>query len=245
MSDQLSTPSDSFAGAVESNEREERMQKELAGLEELKLASSIFDFEVGSNAMEFCVTFHGKGLTGKRSKNGEPEIEDIHQIAVRCGSQFPQQPPQIRWRTPFAHPNVSLSGIFDLADIGVIWRPEMSLEIICEKLWDMTRLALIDWERSINHVSRNFLRDECCLALPVDARILRNRSAVRPQNLVHYRRKFDLAPAHSPSSSSTVKTTVYIGDTSKPEVVDAEIAFQPPSAKSQRTFPPNGIEFIN
>ena len=63
------------------------------------------------------------------------------------------------------------------------------LDEVCERLWDVTRLAYLNLDRAVNYSARNWYKNQTQLTLPLDTRPLRDR--VRPvnANVIRYERR--------------------------------------------------------
>jgi hypothetical protein len=80
--------------------------------------------------------------------------------------------------------------------VGLPWEDEMGLDIICERLWDMARLAYYDEERASNYAARKWISDQDEVQLPVDHRPLRDKSMPTSSNVVKYQRRNSPAAVH-------------------------------------------------
>ena len=98
---------------------------------------------------------------------------DRHQIDLRLPYSYPTSPPDIRWLTPLWHPSVSFSGFVNLADIGLSWDPDLTLDVVCERLWDIARAAFIP-EKATNFAAKSWYEQQCSYQLPLDQRRLRD-----------------------------------------------------------------------
>lgn len=200
----------------------QRLNNEIHELEALKKSSSIFDFKQHENERKLTVIFNGKGIQFVDSdiEQLDPKSEikpaHAHQISIVLPDDFPVQPPEVRWLTPIIHPNVSFSGIVDLAEIGIVWQEKMSLSILCERLWNMTRLGYSNLDDASNQIAKEWMENECSLRLPVDRRTLRNRSTASPQNIISYKRKAsDSKRMVIDEESEPAKGVLYIGEESE------------------------------
>ena len=130
-------------------ERIDRLSAELEAMRALRKASSILEFEpTGEPPDRYTVVFRGRGISQVR---GTAQFTQVHRVELRLPYAFPQQPPDTRWLTPIFHPNISFSGFISLQDMGLPWEPDLGLDVICERMWDMARLAHMDCETATNH----------------------------------------------------------------------------------------------
>ena len=172
--------------------RHERLVAELEAMRALKKASSIFDFEfTGEPPDRYSVTFRGKGISRDTSPQADVEIVELHKIDLRLPYSYPRRPPDIRWITPIFHPNISFSGFINLKDVGLPWDQDLGLDVVCERLWDVARSQYMDLNKATNYSAKNWFDDESTLQLPVDHRLLRDRSAPQGGNVIRYQRRGD------------------------------------------------------
>ncbi len=156
----------------------------------LKKASTILDFEfTGEPPDRYTISFRGKGVTRDTSPRADVEFVELHRADVRLPFSYPRRPPDIRWVTPILHPNISFSGFINLKDVGLPWDKDLGLDIVCERLWDVARLAFMDLDKATNYAAKNWIEDECRMQLPVDRRPLRDKSAPVGTNVVRYQRR--------------------------------------------------------
>src|SRR5579862_4044300 len=96
--------------AMYESPRDRRLKSDLQALERLKLQSSILDFEVfDSPATRYLVTLRGKGLM-QPANNDTVTIQEFHQVEIRLGVNYPRSKPDLKWKTPLFHPNISALG---------------------------------------------------------------------------------------------------------------------------------------
>jgi hypothetical protein len=171
--------------------RDQRLQADFEAMGALTAASTILDFQPeGEPPDRYTVTFRGKGLRRDASTD-EVEQVDSHRCEIRLTLSYPRHSPDIRWLTPLFHPNISFGGFIRLRDIGVSWTDDLSLDVICERLWDVARLAYYDLENATNRMARSWLQKQCDVTLPVDLRPLRDRMSISNSNVMRYRRRDD------------------------------------------------------
>ena len=171
-------------------ERHERLVAELEAMRALKKATSILDFEfTGEPPDRYSITLRGKGISRDTSPGADVEFVNLHKIDLRLPYSFPRRPPDIRWITPIFHPNISFSGFINLKDVGLPWHKDLGLDIVCERLWDIARLQYMDLDKATNYAAKNWFEDESTLKLPVDHRVLRDRSAPQGGNVIRYQRR--------------------------------------------------------
>ena len=175
---------------MDDSERTQRLLQELDLLRDLAEDSNIFEFEpIGEPPTKYVATFRGTGLNRSLSSGSEVEKVELHRCEIRIPYAFPERPPDIRWLTPICHPNISFSGLVKLRDVGLPWEADLGLDIICERLWDMARLAYYDEERATNYAARNWLSEQDEVKLPLDHRPLRDKTMPTSSNVVKYERK--------------------------------------------------------
>jgi len=171
--------------------RDQRLWADFEAMEALRAASTILDFrQVGEPPDRYTVTFHGKGLRRDASTDKVEQV-DSHECEIRLTLSYPQRSPDIRWLTPLFHPNISFGGFIRLRDVGVSWTEDLSLDVICERLWDVARLAYYDLENATSHTAKSWLQEQCHVTLPVDLRPLRDRMSISNSNVIRYKRQDD------------------------------------------------------
>jgi ubiquitin-protein ligase len=176
---------------VNATQRRERLAADLAALRSVQDASTILRFETtGESPDRYAITFRGKGFRRDPS-TGEIVNQTLHQCDLRLTLSYPRYPPDVRWLTPLLHPNISFSGFIRMEDIGIPWSEELSLDVICERLWDVARLAYCDLENATNYVARKWVQEQREVSLPADARPLRDKVTAANTNIIQYRRRGD------------------------------------------------------
>ncbi len=172
------------------DDRQERLIAELEALRALKKTSSIFDFEAtGAAPDRYTIRFRGKGIARDTSSDAEIETIELHTVELRLPYSYPERSPDIRWTTAIFHPNVSYSGFINVKDIGLPWEKDLGLDVLCERLWDVARLAYMNLDNAANFSAKNWFEDECQIQLPVDPRPLRDKNAPAGSNVIRYQRK--------------------------------------------------------
>lgn len=170
--------------------RDERLESELQILTKLKESSTVFDFDpFGDPPNRYKVTFRGKGIRRNPDAHDKVETLELHQCDIRLPYGFPERPPDIRWLTPIFHPNVSFSGYVGLADIGITWEKALSLDVVCERLWDVARGAHLNLDSSSNFAAKEWYENDSVLRLPLDHRSIRDKKTPASKNIVQYHRR--------------------------------------------------------
>ena len=214
--------------------RPERLQADYRVLKSLDEASSILEISVDDpqDPDRYQLTFHGKGPARGGSVQTQIELVERHDVEIRLPYSYPETEPDIRWESAIFHPNISYSGVVALGDLGLVWTPEMSLEAICERLWDTARLAYFDCENASNRTAADWLEGKLPWPVPVDNRPLRDRGVPAGENIVRYRRRSDAPPI-----DLTDADILFIQDppSSAPKSSPAPAA-QPPKPADDITF---------
>lgn len=222
-------------------QRDQRLDDELNRLKRLRTDSTIFDFEPqGDPPAKYIITFRGQGISRSLSSNDDVEKVELHRLELRLPYSFPERPPDIRWLTPVHHPNVSFSGMVKLKDVGLPWEDDLSLDIICERLWDMARLAYYDEERATNYSARNWLAEQSDVQLPIDHRPLRDKETPFLSNVVNYQRRGGSSGAGTSQTNLQAKTPVATTGASTDDIlfISDEGTQQPPTRTPARSSPP-------
>jgi len=155
---------------VSSTQRQQRLAAELDVMRALAKQSSILEFEPqGDPPDRYTITLRGRGVKRGASYGAGVEYVDHHKCEVRLGYDFPRQPPEVRWLTPIFHPNISYSGYVELKDCGLMWAEDLSLDVVCERIWDLARLAWFDLDKARDHSAKKWVSEQGEVGLPVDA----------------------------------------------------------------------------
>lgn len=166
-----------------------RLRTDQAALEQLQAESSVFGFTALSTSPGFpienyLVRFLGMGFWRP------PGIDRIfvreqHEVEIRLGASYPRSMPDLRWRTPVFHPNISSSGSVCLGGYGKHWVPSLRLDELCHMLWDMVRFENFDINSPFNREAAGWAQSQKEFEFPIDLRPIRNRVAgpVRESNI--------------------------------------------------------------
>lgn len=154
-----------------------RLRSDRKALEQLQADSSIFRFEATGDPADFYrLRFYGKGLA--RHAVDQPVVhQDVHEIHLRLGANYPRVMPELSWKTPIFHPNISASGFVCLGGYGTHWTPGVTLDELCCMLWDMIRYENYDIASPYNREAAGWVNDYVARQMPLDHRPLRDRVA--------------------------------------------------------------------
>ena len=197
-----------------SNDRISRLAEELKVMQALASDSNILEFSSeGDPPNEYDVTLRGKGINRGSSFKAKVEFLNEHKFEIRLGYSYPERPPDVRWKSSIYHPNITYSGFIKLEESGLEWDKNMTLEVVCERMWDLARLAHLDLNKASNYSAKKWFAGQTEIALPVDQRPLRDRRAPSPENIVRYHR------GPSDAGKPPAKDILYIGeDTPTPQL---------------------------
>jgi len=160
--------------------RVRRLRSDLRVLEALKAESTILDFESTGNPPDaYLVRFRGKGLAPSIMA-GPPQIQDLHEVSIRLGASYPRVMPEMHWRSPIFHPNISGAGMVCLGGYGNYWVPSLNLDELCEMLWDMIRYANYDVTSPYNRDAADWAAGQRQHRFPLDPRPIRDKLAKVP-----------------------------------------------------------------
>jgi len=118
-----------------------RLERDAKEMEQLRKDSTILEYTAeGDPPDKYRIIFHGGSpvVKGNRVVRG-----DRQEIDVRLGSEYPRTRPDVHWRTPIVHPNISGSNVC-FGNFGTYWSPNMRLVEFVEVLWDYARLAVMN-----------------------------------------------------------------------------------------------------
>jgi hypothetical protein len=197
-----------------------RLKRDLEALEQLAAQSTIFDFEAfGTPADFYVLRFRGQGLF-KHEASGEIRLRDGHEVHIRLGASYPRMMPELAWKSPIFHPNISLSGVVCLGGYGTYWAPSLALADLCIMLWDMARFANYDESSPYNREAAAWAKTQTAIQLPVDPRPLRDRLGDKGVAI-------PLTPRNEPTPPPR-PDILFLGDVLENEVIDAELV--PPAS---------------
>ena len=152
-----------------------RLRTDLKSLDRLREESTIFDFRADGDPPEsYLITFRGTGLYRPRD-SARIAVRDIHEVLIRLGASYPRVMPEMEWRTPIFHPNISGSGVICLGGYGTYWVPSLNLDELCDMLWDMVRFQNFDPTSPYNREAAHWIEVQREYELPVDPRPIRDR----------------------------------------------------------------------
>ncbi|MFT7642171.1 MAG: hypothetical protein ACI9G1_003928 [Pirellulaceae bacterium] len=201
-----------------------RLRTDLKGMEALREESSIIDFEVpgplhGGPPENYLVRFLGKGVW--RDENSEQiHVRELHEVNIQLGASYPRMMPELQWKSPIFHPNISASGIVCLGGYGKHWVPSLNLDELCVMLWDMIRYQNYDIESPYNRDAAFWAKSHAGFTLPLDVRPLRDKVAGKAPSKTEppiTAKPVELAPAEVVFLESAN------GDIANGDIVDAEI----------------------
>jgi hypothetical protein len=166
---------------VRESPRIRRLRSDLRAIERLKDESSILDFSTnrpaGGGPPDYYVfRFDGRGFFRPEGSR-EVQMRDFHEMTIQLGAAYPRMMPELAWRTPIFHPNISASGVVCLGGYGTHWVPSVNLDELCHMLWDMIRYQNFDVESPYNREAAAWAKTQTRFRLPIDARSLRDKVA--------------------------------------------------------------------
>jgi ubiquitin-protein ligase len=163
--------------------RTRRLRSDRAALDRLQSESTIFQFTAAGNPADFYqIRFSGRGLW-RPAPQSNVQMHDRHEVHIKLGASYPRMMPEIAWKTPIFHPNISASGVVCLGGYGTYWVPSLTLDELCGMLWDMIRYENYDEKSPYNREAAAWIKTQEDFCMPLDNRPLRDRLAgyaVRP-----------------------------------------------------------------
>lgn len=154
-----------------------RLRSDRVALDKLQSESTIFQFSASGNPADFYqVRFSGRGLW-RPQPNANVQIHDRHEVHIKLGASYPRMMPEIAWKTPIFHPNISASGDVCLGGYGTYWVPSLTLDELCTMLWDMIRFENYDEKSPYNREAAGWIKNQEEFRMPLDTRPLRDRLA--------------------------------------------------------------------
>jgi hypothetical protein len=177
--------------------RMRRLKNDYRALERLAEGSSIFSFTVparhhGGFPESYVIRFQGYGLA-KGHADDRILLCEKHEVSVQLGAGYPRMSPELTWRTPIFHPNISANGIVCLGGYSTHWVPSLQLDQLCVMLWNMIRYANYDVESPYNREAAAWVRSQTKWSFPLDKRNLQDlRSRVASEAAVRSRSPRDI-----------------------------------------------------
>ena len=92
------------------------------------------------------------------------------------------------------------------------WDKDLSLDVLCERLWDMARFAYMDLDKAANYSAKTWAENPAGFRLPVDPRPLRGGTPRTVKNVVRYQRRGTEGVTWS--GGEQTDEVLYIGDDS-------------------------------
>jgi len=121
-----------------------RLRSDQKALEQLAADSTIFEFSPYGMPPDFYILrFRGRGFW-KPDPTSDIVVREEHEVHVRLGASYPRMMPELAWKSPIFHPNISASGVVCLGGYGTYWVPSLALDELCGMLWDMIRFENFD-----------------------------------------------------------------------------------------------------
>jgi ubiquitin-protein ligase len=205
--------------------RVRRLRSDHLALEKLRRESSILEFDIPTGAQdpphEYRIRFFGLGLW-RPANTADVLSRDSHEVAIRLGANYPRTMPELAWRTPIFHPNISTSGVVCLGGYGTFWAPSLHLDELCVMLWDMIRYTNYDVKSPYNREAAHWAKTQQQYRFPLDQRPLRDRVGDELQPKMPAIEKPLVPPRPIPPDIE------FVGDVIEAEVVDAEIVDSAP-----------------
>ncbi len=198
--------------------RMRRLRSDFKAIQKLKSESSIVDFVAdGTPPESYLIRFFGKGFWRPDGTN-DVLMREQHELTIDLSAAYPRMQPELAWKTPIFHPNISASGVVCLGGYGTYWVPGVQLDELCTMLWDMIRYKNFDTESPYNRDAAGWAKSQYTFQLPIDPRPLRDRTA-------------GYAPANEPGKPpvmgrpqpNAAADVTFI----EPEIVDAEVIDEP------------------
>jgi len=212
-----------------------RLESDWAALQQLRADSNLFDFSTPETPFAgppevYLVRFRGRGVW-QPDQADRVLLREGHEVQIRLGAAYPRMIPELIWRTPIFHPNISGNGVVCLGGYSTHWAPSLQLDELCVLLWDIARYANYDVSSPYNRAAAHWARTETAFRFPLDARPLRDRITrlASTRGADAPRAAHDAAGSHGPDTNwagmSVVTAELVFEDAriSDAEIVDAEI----------------------
>jgi ubiquitin-protein ligase len=185
-----------------------RLRADRRALEQLKAESSVFDFVArGEIPDTYTLLFRGTGVW--RADQFSPvQTTERHEVYLRLGAAYPRMMPELTWRSPIFHPNISASGVVCLGGYGTYWVPSLSLDELCTMLWDMIRYANYDPNSPYNRDAAIWAKGQTDFHFPLDSRPIRDRVARKSRPAAPPVRTPKVSPVVTPTMPAASSATL-------------------------------------
>lgn len=222
-----------------------RLRNDLKSLQQLKADSSIFDFRIvaGDPPEVYTLFFRGNGVW-RPDGASEVLLRDTHEVSIRLNANYPRMMPELGWRSPIFHPNISAGGVVCLGGYGTYWTPSLNLDELCTMLWDMLRYENYDVNSPYNREAAHWAKTQRAFRLPVDERSIRDKVAGQPYvagpvaavNQMSPQAQFSSKnPSPAINLSGGNRSPFHVRSSSDAEVMFLDSAPHVPTAASPRT----------
>lgn len=166
---------------MQQSPRTRRLNNDYKAMKRLQEQSSILSFSTpgpmfGGPPESYHVQFRGRGVW-RQAGSSETLVLERHEVVIHLGASYPRTMPELTWKSPVFHPNVSGSGVVCLGGYGTHWVPSLSLDELCEMLWDMARYANFDVESPYNREAAVWAKQQQQFQFPLDERPIRDKIA--------------------------------------------------------------------
>jgi len=210
-----------------------RLESDWKAMQQLQAESSLIQITTPATPFAgppevYVVRFRGRGVW-KPDDSDSVLLREGHEVLIRLGASYPRMIPELAWRTPIFHPNISANGVVCLGGYSTHWAPGLRLDELCVMLWDIARYANYDVDSPYNRAASYWARNQLQYRFPIDARPLRDRvtrpAATHTDRLVtpfagaEAGAPEDAMPRLAAAREPVVAEPVLVDD----EIVDAEI----------------------
>lgn len=219
--------------AVRESPRTRRLRSDLKALQKLRSESSIFAFDsqaadcqgtMVEPPQEYHIRFLGRGLW--RTPEAKILCRESHEVTIRLGANYPRMMPEIIWRSPVFHPNISSSGVVCLGGYGTYWAPSLHLDELCQMLWDIVRYANYDVKSPYNREAATWVKTRQEIRFPVDPRQIRDRVSQLHEGLSPVSENSNAFPTETSSAvpgQPSLPDIQFLGEVTETAVFEATV----------------------
>lgn len=209
--------------------REERIQNEWTRLKDRSQRAgfwSVGELVSTPDGQSLDLMIQGRSIAAAGPSLDRVEYCHRQEISVTLPDDFPEAEPSIRVHSTAFHPNIPADGVVSLRDIGLTWTPDVTLDMIVERLWNTLRGSHVDAANAIQIGAGQWYSGKSARQanfFPVDQRPLFEQIACS-RNIVRYRRKGQPYPQYqkadpvvidehtTPPSDSSSDSTIFFID---------------------------------
>ena len=166
------------------------------------------------------------GLSIAEAGPGDHQVKYCERQKIRMvlPPDFPGSPPGLHVDSPVFHPNIAADGLVELKEIELSWSPDLTLDLVLERLWDTLRAIRFDSRNAIQIGAGQWYLQQAAttgIQFPVDKRPLCG-SKRTSNNVIRYRKHGELF------RQIPARETLEIGESTTPQSIRPQSTLNSP-----------------